>query len=70
MPYNETPIKENIMNTTATKKNFIYRHRVGLLTTALVITTGAAVIMRAGLKEKDDFLREHDLYETYYAQID
>ena len=58
------------MNATRRTKVFIYRHRVGLLTTTTVVSTVAVVIMRVGLKDKDDFLKEHDLYETYYNQID
>ena len=37
-----------------------------LLAWLTVIATAAAVMMKAGLNEHDEFLREHDLYDEYY----
>ena len=51
-------------------KKFIRNHKTAILTTALVVTTTAAVLMKKGHEDKDAFLKEHDLYETYYAQED
>lgn len=51
-------------------KNYIADRKVAILTTALVVTTTAAVAMRAGLNDHDKFLKEHDLYDAYYTPED
>lgn len=51
-------------------KKFIQTHKDTILVSALVVTTTAAVLMKNAHKDKDEFLKEHDLYETYYAQED
>jgi hypothetical protein len=48
-------------------KRFAYKHRVALLTGALVIVTTVAVARGAGLRSHDEFLKTHDLYDEYYA---
>ena len=54
----------------ARTRKFVVEHQTGLLITATVVSTAAAVLMRGGIKQHDDFLKEHDLYEEFYAQID
>jgi hypothetical protein len=47
-------------------KNKIADNKTKIMGTALVITTGAAVIMKLALKQHDDFLKEKGLYDEYY----
>lgn len=51
-------------------KNFVVRNERKILVTALVTTTGAAVLFRGGLKQHDAFLRENGLYEKFYELVD
>lgn len=55
---------------TASVKKFVRRNERRILVSTVVVTTTAAVLMRTGLKQHDDFLRAHDLYETFYALTD
>lgn len=48
-------------------KNFVRRHQTKILITTTVISTTAAVLFRTSLTQHDNFLKDHDLYETYYA---
>lgn len=48
----------------ASTKKFVARHK-----TAIAVTATAAICLtlnRVALKQHDDFLKEHDLYETFY----
>lgn len=54
----------------ASIKKFWADNKTRILTTALVITSTAVVLQRGGLKQHDDFLKEHDLYDEFYDQID
>lgn len=47
-------------------KKKIADNKTKIMGTALVITTGAAVIMRIGLKQHNDFLKEKGLYDEFY----
>ena len=49
-------------------RNFIEKHKVAIA----VVTTAAAgvVVNRMVLKQHDEFLREHDLYDAYYTVTD
>jgi hypothetical protein len=49
-------------------KTFVQKHKTALAVTATVIV--CAAISKAGMKQHDDFLKEHDLYDTFYDQID
>ncbi len=51
----------------AATKNFVVRNERKLLVTALVVTTTTTVMMRAGLAQHNDFLKEHNLYEAFYT---
>lgn len=48
-------------------KNFVVKHQTKILITTTVLSTTAAVVMRTGLKQHNDFLKEHGLYEQFYA---
>lgn len=48
-------------------KNTIVRNRGRILLTTTAVLAGAVVLQRTGLKQHDDFLKEHDLYETFYT---
>lgn len=49
----------------ATTKKFVSDHRVAI---AVIITTAVCVkLNRVALQQHNDFLKEHDLYETYYT---
>lgn len=76
MAYNETPtLNGEIMEPTNIEPtrvnrfwNFVERHKVAIAVTA----TSAAWygINRIALKQHDDFLKEHDLYEEFYTPSD
>jgi len=46
-------------------KNFVKRNQTKILVSALTITTTSAALMKIGLKQHDEFLKEHDLYEAF-----
>ena len=54
----------------ASTKEAVVRNQTKILATATVLATGAALLFRLGSKEKDDFLKEHGLYEEFYAMTD
>lgn len=51
-------------------KNFVRRNQTKILVSALTVTTTTTVLMKAGLKQHDEFLKEHDLYDAYYTPED
>ena len=46
-------------------KNFIERHKVAIAVTTT--TVACVVVNRIALKQHDEFLREHDLYDEFYS---
>lgn len=48
-------------------KETVKRNQTRILTTALIATTTTAAIMIRAKRHSDAFLKEHDLYDTYYA---
>lgn len=46
-------------------EKFVQKHKVALAVGGTIIVMGA--IYRVALKQHDDFLKEHDLYEEYYT---
>lgn len=60
----------NIPKPVVSAKNFVVANKNKIQLTAIVILTGAVVMGEIGVKQHNDFLKEHDLYETFYAQID
>ena len=59
----ETKMNEKI----ASAKALVRKYQVPVLTTVAVVSTTAAVLFKMGLNSHDEFLKEHDLYDTYYA---
>lgn len=55
------------MKALASVKKFYVRNERKILVTTAVVATTAAVMMRTGIKQHNDFLKEHDLYEEFYA---
>ncbi len=53
--------------TLVTAKNFVVKNKTKILVTALVVTTTAALLMRTGIAQHNAFLKEHDLYDAFYA---
>lgn len=72
MGYYETPTEwiSNMHKKFATPRNFIRRNQTKILIITTATATAAAVLFRLGSKQKDEFLKEHDLYDTFYAQED
>jgi hypothetical protein len=63
--------KEKTMNDIAVKaKNFVVAHKTGILVTALVVTTTACVLMKNGISQHNQFLKDHDLFEEFYNLVD
>lgn len=52
----------------ASVKAFVQRNERKILVTTTIVATTGMVIMRTGLKQHDDFLREHGLYDQFYAK--
>jgi hypothetical protein len=50
-----------------TVKNFVVKHERKILVTLTVASTGAALVMRTGIKQHNEFLKEHGLFEQFYA---
>lgn len=48
-------------------KNFVVKNKTKILVTALIVTATIAAGERYGLHQHDKFLKEHDLYDTYWA---
>jgi hypothetical protein len=55
---------ETLKKTVASTKKFIYTHRVAI---AVTLTTALCLKMHTDtISDHNDFLKEHDLFETYY----
>ena len=54
----------------ASAKNFVADRKVVILTVAAVALTGVVALQQAGIQQHNKFLKEHDLYDTYYTQED
>lgn len=52
-------------NALTSVKNFVDRNKVALIVGAVAIT--GIVIQRKALKQHDEYLKEHGLYEDYYT---
>lgn len=50
-------------------KNFVIANKTKIQLTTIVILTGAVVMGEIGIKQHNDFLKEHDLYDAFYAQV-
>lgn len=61
------PAKQNPVHTLV---NGVRKHKCKILITTTVISTTAAVMMRSGLAQHNAFLKEHGLYEQFYALTD
>lgn len=59
---------ERIKKVASSTKKFVHDHRVAIAVTVTTISTTAIALMwnHAALEEHDDFLKENNLYETYY----
>jgi len=56
------------MNKIATAKKFVVKHKV-----AIAVVSTAVICMyinRAALKQHNEFLKEHDLYDVFYNPVD
>jgi hypothetical protein len=61
--------KEIAMNKTfATTKKFVVKHQVAIAVVATAVV--CMTITRAGLKQHNEFLKEHGLYDAFYQQED
>ncbi len=50
----------------AALKNYVTARKTKFLVSALAVTTTIAVLMRIGIKQHNEFLKENDLYDEYY----
>jgi hypothetical protein len=48
-------------------KNIVVSHKTEILGTTVAVLAAAVVTQRIGLKQHNDFLKENDLYDTYYS---
>lgn len=57
---------QNIKDKAVSAKNKISENKTKILGTALVVTTTAAVLLKIGHLQKDNFLKEKGLYDEYW----
>jgi hypothetical protein len=62
-------MNEKLAVAAASAKNFVIRHKTKIAVTAAVVATATASIAlnRSAIKQHDEFLKEHDLYDKFYA---
>lgn len=48
-------------------KNFVNRHKTGILLGALFATSVTVFFQRRGLNQRNEFLKKHNLYEQFNA---
>lgn len=58
------PTKQNPVQVAV---NFVKKHERKILVTTTVVSTTAAVLMRTGIAQHNEFLKQHGLYEQFYA---
>ena len=51
-------------------KKFWADHKTKILTATTVISIAGAALMKVGLNQHDNFLKEHDLYDEFYNPED
>lgn len=66
-PYERNPVLKKKINDS---KEFVRRNQTTILTTALAVTSTLVVLQRIGLKQHNDFLKEKNLHDEFYGQID
>lgn len=57
-------------NPVVTLANFVKRNERRILIATTVVSTTAAVVMRTGIAQHNEFLKEHGLYDQFYALTD
>lgn len=50
--------------------NFVKRNERKILVTTTVVSTTAAVVMRTGIHQHNEFLKERGLFDEFYAITD
>ena len=71
--YNETPhyqgeTMDKIAQTFDSAKKFVNRHKVAIAVTGTAAS--CLYLNRLALKQHNDFLKEHDLYDAFYLTED
>ncbi len=56
-------LKQKLIST----KNFVKRNERRIVYPALAVTTASTAVMFRNVKCLNDFLKEHDLLDTFYA---
>jgi hypothetical protein len=56
-------------NAAVAASNFVVAHKTKFLVVALVVTTTTVVMMKTGIAQHNQFLKDHDLYDEFYAQF-
>lgn len=51
-------------------KNFVYDNRGKILATTSVFGIAGTIVMRSGIHQHNEFLREKGLYEEFYALVE
>lgn len=60
------PVKKTVRSF----KNAVKRNQTLINTTAIVALSAVVVVMKFGLNQHDEFLKEHDLYDEFYQPED
>lgn len=55
------------MTKSARARAYWNRNKTTILASALIVTTTVAVLEQKGIRSLNQFLKDHDLYEDYYA---
>ena len=63
---------KNLQKAKSSVEKFVADHKVGIAitTTAAISLAVGAKMCRIVVEERDDFLKEHNLLETFYAMFD
>lgn len=54
-----------VKNVAVSSKKFVQRHKIAVTITATALVCGA--LNKAALRDHDNFLKEHGLYDEYYT---
>jgi hypothetical protein len=58
--------ENTLKNKLTSAKNTVARNKTKILVATTVVATGAAALMRIGIKQHNEFLKEKGLYEEFY----
>lgn len=61
-------MKNAIKSVVGSTKTFVVKHQLPLAILGTIAVT--QLVVKRSIEQRDDFLKEHDLYEKFHAQVD